>query len=672
MTSKRIVCQPVAAFLWLAAACLHSHAAQVVYVGKPEAHSFAQQQMETAVSFYGLERKAFLLNGKGDAAAAMEAIQDPTTVAVVLAADVLTELNQKRILAALRRGERRSLPLLISGITAHTRSETLSAWSAGAIEGAHVVRIENGSDAYEIASLKDITRQLSGSKLPIERGETSYLALAPEGMGDWIMAAKSDRDTFPVFVRSRVDGQEIFFATARTPIPVTVTPDPYLEPPVFSNLAPMMMFLRYAAGERAWHSAGHYANLTIDDLWLRESYGHVNYGELLKQMEQHNFHTTIAFIPWNFDRSTPDVVSLFGQHPDRFSICVHGNNHYHQEFGSYESNPLHGQIENIKQGLARMGRFSQLTKLPYDPVMVFPHSISQAPTLAALKRYNFAATANSVNVPNGSKAPPDVEFVLRSVTLAFSNFPSLKRYSAEAPMPASQLAIDAFLGSPILFYVHQGFFAAGTDAFSSTADAVNHIQPDTQWQSLGNITRHLYLEKLRDDGNYDVRAYTGTIQLDNPLRHDATFYITKEEDFASPLTVRVDGRAYPYQKSNAELRVELPVKAGTSREIAVRYENDLNVALVDVAKPSVRINVTRYLSDFRDNALSGTAFGRRFIVLYSENETNFNRALGMLVAVVLITGSAWLIWKGTRRSGVERSVAERKRATKSLGHLREG
>jgi hypothetical protein len=201
----------------------------------------------------------------------------------------------------------------------------------------------------------------------------------------------------------------------------------------------------------------------------------------------------------------------------------------------------------------------------------------------------------------------------------------------------------------MLFYVHQGFFAAGAGAFSGTADTVNHIQPDTQWQSLGNIARHLYLEKLRDDGNYDVRAYSGTIQLENALRHDVRFYVTKDEDFASPLTVRVDGKVYPYQRSNAELRIELPVGAGASREITIRYENDLKVATVDVGKLSIRINVTRYLSDFRDNTVSATALGRRFIILYSENETNFNRALSMLAALLLIMGIVWLIWKGTRR-----------------------
>ena len=584
MTSKGLVYRLVGTLLWLGAACLHSAAAQVVYVGKPELHSATQQQMETAASFYGLDKQVVLLTGTGDIAGALKAIHDRKTVAVVVAADVLSELSEKKILAALRREAGSSVPLLISGITAQTGNETLAAWSAGAVEGSHAARIEDGNDAYEIASVNEVTRQLGGSKLPLERGATNYLALGPRGSGASIMAARSGQNMFPVFARSRVDGQEVFFATATPPIPVTVTPDPYLEPQVFSNLAPMMMFLRYAAGDRAWHSTGHYANFTIDDLWLREPYGQVNYGDLLKQMEQHNFHTTIAFIPWNFDRSVPDVVSLFREHPDRFSICVHGNNHYHQEFGPYDSNPLKGQVENIKQGLARMERFSQSTRLPYDPVMVFPHSISQAPTLAALKRYNFSATANSVNVPNGSQAPSDPEFALRPVTMAFSNFPSLKRYSAEAPIPAAQLAIDAFLGSPMLFYAHQGFFAAGIDAFSSTADAVNHLQPDTQWTSLGDITRHLYLERLRDDGDFDVRAYSGTIRLDNPLGRDVTFHITRSEDFASPLAVRVDGKAYPYERSNDGLQLELPVTAGSSREIAIRYDNDLDVAAVDVTR----------------------------------------------------------------------------------------
>ena len=365
------------------------------------------------------------------------------------------------------------------------------------------------------------------------------------------------------------------------------------------------------------------------------------------------------------------MVSLFREHPDRFSICVHGNNHYHQEFGPYDSNPLKGQVENIKQGLARMERFSQSTRMPYDPVMVFPHSISQAPTLAALKRYNFSATANSVNVPNGSQAPSDPEFALRPVTMAFSNFPSLKRYSAEAPIPAAQLAIDAFLGSPMLFYAHQGFFAAGIDAFSSTADAVttfSRIRNGRAWVTSRDIYTWSGCATTVTSTCGRTAGRSGwTIPL------DATSLSTSPGARISPHRLQCGWteKLIPMRDRTTGFKLQLPVAAGSSREIAIRYDNDLDVAAVDVTRLSLRINVTRYLSDFRDNALSGTALSRRFVVFYSENEANFNRALSLFAALLLIAGFIWVLRKATKRPVGGRSGADSKHATKSQGQLRE-
>ena len=83
------------------------------------------------------------------------------------------------------------------------------------------------------------------------------------------------------------------------------------------------MYLRAAAGDKAWHFARQYANLTVDDAWLIEPYGHLSYAGLLAEMEKHDFHTTVAFIPWNFDRSRPDVVSIVRAHPDDSrSVCT--------------------------------------------------------------------------------------------------------------------------------------------------------------------------------------------------------------------------------------------------------------------------------------------------------------------------------------------------------------
>src|SRR5207249_3828831 len=120
-----------------------------------------------------------------------------------------------------------------------------------------------------------------------------------------------------------------------------------------------------------------------------QPYGHLDYPALLEEMKKHNFHTTIAFIPWNFDRSDPLMAALFRGHPERFSVSLHGNDHAHREFGDYTVNSLGDQVADIKQGVARMERFQALTGIPYDRFMVFPHGVAPEATFAALKEYGF-------------------------------------------------------------------------------------------------------------------------------------------------------------------------------------------------------------------------------------------------------------------------------------------
>lgn len=656
MTVLRQVSRMTLPVLCFLAVWLNAFAAEVAYVAKTAEQSSTRQQMEIAAKFYGLEADVTVLSGIGDDDAIVNAIRNPKTVAIAIAADALPSLDQKHILAAIHE-QGRAIPLLIVGITEQTRPALLRQWSSGAITGCKKSAIEPGTGWYAVADANDITRQLGVTKLPLNLEEVSYLTFDNGRSAQWLMAARLGTVEMPVFANAVINGQEVFFATANQAANVPVTPDPYRQPAVFATLAPPIMFLRYAAGERAWHSPGSYANLTIDDAWLREPYGYVNYEALLKQAQLHNFHATLAFVPWNFDRSEPVVVSLFREHPDRFSVTIHGNNHDHQEFGAYNTHDLRGQVEDIKQGIARMEKFSELTGIPYDTVMVFPHSISPEATLSALKRYNFLATANSLNVPSDGTAPSDPEFALRTATLQFADFPSLRRYSAEAAIPEAQLAIDAFLGNPLLFYVHQSFFAPGIGAFNGVADSVNRLQPSTQWMSLGHIARHLYLEKLRDDGNYDLRIFTSSADLKNAHKRDAIFFLEKDEDFVLPVTVFVDGKPYPYQRSGARLRLQLPVRDGESRTIEIKYQNDLNLAAVAVSKSSLRVNTIRQLSDFRDNVVSKTGLGRRLIRSYSENGGDWNRAAAVLTALLALVAAFCYRFRGKLRSSVSHDTS---------------
>jgi hypothetical protein len=344
-------------------------------------------------------------------------------------------------------------------------------------------------------------------------------------------------------------------------------------------------------------------------------------------------------------------VNLFRQHTDRLSVSLHGNNHDSYEFYRYktgpqdrwQARPLDEQEANIKQGLARMEKFKSLTGISYDPVMIFPHGIAPAKTLGILKKYNFLATMKSEETPLDSEEQTEPLSRLRAVTLHFENFTCLNRYWDAEPSRAD-LAIDLFLGNAVIFSEHHWFLRSGNDSFNKMADTVRSIEPRIQWRSLGHIARHLYLKKLRDDGNYDVRAFCRCIELENTQERDITYFVRKEESFSpAKKKVTVDGNPYFSEKSGTDLSLTVTIPAGESRLINVEYENDVDLATVETSRDDSYVNRLRKLCDFRDIMLSKNRCILALISLYYR--TGFYK-IGL--ARKVITHTAPIIMRGVQ------------------------
>jgi hypothetical protein len=249
--------------------------------------------------------------------------------------------------------------------------------------------------------------------------------------------------------------------------------------------------------------------------------------------------------------------------------------------------------------------------------MIFPHSIGSQELLSTLKAYNFLATVNSSNVPMDAVRPSDLLFAFRPVTLSFADYPSLMRYSANVRASSSFVAVNEFLDNPLLFYAHQNFFANGMDAFNAIADEVNRSEPKTQWRSLADIVRHLYLVRLRDDSDYDVLAFSSHFRLDNPFGRDVVFHIKKRETGSPAISaINLDGHPQALRLPDGYLELQVPVVAGSSRTVEIQYENDVNLRAVDIARKSRRVYILRMASDFRDLVLSQVGVGRVLTRLY--------------------------------------------------------
>jgi hypothetical protein len=645
-----------AAVLFLCLALPSSSTAQIVFVRSAGESSMVEQRLELSARFYGLHMQTITLQAKAGVATAISWISNKDTMGVAITTVALPSLQRSQVMAALRRSGGQPIPLLILGATALQEPSLIAEWSNGDLSGCQALSPASLDNTYEFGAVNDVTRQLAGERIPVvTEAACSFVVGANRTVEPLISAVQltpaHDRSA-PVFVRTSVDPT---FYLADMRLAGSQQPAAQSLARIFSEIAPMMMFVRHAAGDRAWHSVGHYANLSIDDAWLVEPYGHLNYAGLVDEMERHNFHTTISFIPWNFDRSQADAVSIFKNHNNRLSVSVHGNNHDHREFADFGSVPLNKQITNIQQALARMDRFSALTGVSYDPVMVFPHATGPEGTLTELKRYEFLATAYSLDLPLGAAPPSDPLFYLRTFNLDFANFPGLKRYFAEKPVARVELAINAFLENPLLFYGHEKLFNSGIRSFNKIADAVNDVQPGTHWCSLGCVTQHLYRVKLRDDGNLDTEIFSSQVSLENRESRDRLFLVKKPENFIPAVaSITVDGQQQPFVKGEGYISTKVFVPAGQTRDLRIEYANSWNVASTDISKQGLRVALLRRVSDFRDLTLSRYSWGRALTAFYYDGglnsfELKIEKNIPVIIAVMFLLALAAVAHFARRR-----------------------
>ena len=628
--------------------------------------SAEQQTIRRLADFYGLKFDLVEVGSPEANFRAFARVKATDTLAVLASQEALAELDHKHVQMALQRTRGRSIPLLVFGVAADQDQSGLQFWSGGAVQ--ECVPLADGfrPKALEVAQVAPpITGPLAGVELPAAASPACAMQPGPAPSAQTVLSVRGpDGTKAALLVRVQTNSGERFFVSQMKYLDRSWIGDPGALPEAFSAMAPFILFLSYAAGEYAWHSDGHYANLTIDDAWLTQPYGHLDYPALLAEMEKHNFHTTIAFIPWNFDRSESGTVALFRAHPERFSICIHGNDHEHREFGDYALNSLPEQIANIKQGVARMERFQALTGIPYDRFMVFPQGVAPEATFTALKTYEFLGTANYQNVPLGTPFPTDSAFLLRPYTVAYGNLLSYSRYNASGPVPQVEIAVQSFLGNPVLLYGHESVFDSGITAFNNDADFVNKLQPGTSWVSLGGIARHSYLLRRRKDGGFDVRMLSNEMDLKNPTDADAIFYIQRATDAAVDFSLTIDGARAAFEHSGKLLTLRIVIPGGQVRKIRVTYQNDFDLLREDIGKRKLHAYVLRRISDFRDLYLSRSSTGQAFTRFYYrhgwasiEQYAERNWWVGLVGVGTLVAGIGYRRRRARRR--VARAVIAR-------------
>ena len=410
----------------------------------------------------------------------------------------------------------------------------------------------------------------------------------------------------PCFVCLRHANCELFLAAGGEPadLDLPVSNGDLLKD-FFPQTAPLLIFIRHACAECCWQNPAPQACLILDDPLLQNHYGFLDYGKLLASMEQENFSTSIAFIPWNYRRSKSSVVSLFRRAPDRFSLCVHGCDHTGGEFGEVDSARLRALA---RTGLDRMKEHEQLTGLPCDRVMVFPQGCFSSAALPALRACGYLAAINSTPYPADSATPLRLRDLLEVTANGPADFPLfLRRY----PNDLESLAFDLFLGKPALIVEHHGYFRSGYAPLANLVRRLRSLEPRLQWSTAAESCSRTSLHRCGQDGTVHVRFFTDLFRLTNTSGVPQKYSLARNcSALDTDLEVLIDGKPVRWRRAGNEVCITHQLNPGASAEFHLRCPGDNSEPWPTAKRMSQRVTVfvRRRLSEFRDNCVDKSAF----------------------------------------------------------------
>lgn len=389
----------------------------------------------------------------------------------------------------------------------------------------------------------------------------------------------------------------------------------------FSRLVPYAMALRHAAGDQCWRPNKPHACISIDDPLLQSEYGFLNFNSLLRMAERSNFHASIAFIPHNYKRSSPDIAQLFRQNQERLSICFHGNDHTSAEFASTDESFLNTLVDVAED---RMLAHSRATGVPCDRVMVFPQGSFSTSAMKVLKSHNFYAVVNTTRAPAEQPCRLSIAEQAQPAVLRHQGFPVLIRKPIRQ-IGIQDIAFALFFGRPVLVVEHHDIFEH-PEALAQIASTINAVEPSTQWSNLETVAKGSFLTRRVQDANYRVRAFVGALDLENDSDHARHYSIEwAGAQGAAPVhQLLIDGQAcndYEVTDAGVYLNITLAPRSTHTISLVHRAVGSENMSLG--VRWHAKAFVRRRLSEFRDNYLSknrsllttAQALQRRFLAL---------------------------------------------------------
>ena len=444
----------------------------------------------------------------------------------------------------------------------------------------------------------DFCGVMAGLRVAVSKGDldTSLILNTAKGNTTDIIT-HGDGSTF---LKLEYNGVPVFLSTSRQIIDIDaeLASQNFDVREHFLSAVPLVLYTKWAFAETCWNAPEINACLIIDDPVLKRTHGFVDFNELLSLMKRHKFSTNIAFIPWNWRRSAPEVVRLFRENPGYYSLSVHGCDHTRAEFGSSSKQRIYWKTQ---QATERMDRHESMTGIHHDPVMVFPQGIFSKAAMSALKHTDLIAAVNNDVVTADPHSRAITISDVWDVAVMGYPFPLFtRRYPWEG---IENFAFDALLGKPAIAVIHHDYCSDHCERLVNFIQGLNALQCAPTWRNLGDVVRRSCRQREVSSENVEVQMYGTELRIENRSQQPKHFVIRRREcDPSAVQRICTDSQEVAWKAVDGHINFEIQLNPGENQMVKIRF-HDLAVKGFkgDNRLYRVKAMLRRYLCEVRDN-----------------------------------------------------------------------
>jgi hypothetical protein len=413
----------------------------------------------------------------------------------------------------------------------------------------------------------------------------------------------------PVFARFQRGGSSIFFCASLNIVDIDqpVGRGFYDVKDHFCSVVPLVLFIRFAFPDVVWAPQELGACLIIDDPLLRTKYGFCDFPKLSELMRRRGFTTNIAFIPWNWRRTSRAGGEFFKNTAGDFSISIHGCDHTGGEFGTTSLEVLHNRAQMAQR---RMKNHETRTGIHHDPIMVFPQGVFSSDCPAVLKRCGFLSAVNTELIPVDSQnVRTRIADAWDVAIMRYGDFPIFtRRYPFHG---VENFAFDLLLGKPCLIVTHHDFFKDGGTKLIELIEKIQSLNCRIQWRSLGEVIRRACRRRrAMGAGTVEVDMYASELLIDNPSHQPIEVTIRKrksQDDLISE--VLCDGKPAEWTSEDGQIVLLERISPESEKLFRVTYQEPVqDFTMRRTLRYELSVAARRILSEFRDDYISRSRF----------------------------------------------------------------